>query len=166
MNNFIFENSTNHRQYATIVVTVREEEEIIRVLKSMIRGGQLEGVVLFYSKTEDSIIDCLCETGLLYVLEGKAGYLAGREATDYLYGRGHPKIAYLGCDGPYFYSADRQSDYQLSLLQLTSADINSSQLGFEAVSQLINHAENPNLLATKIIVPHHIVARNSCRSLG
>ena len=38
--------------------------------------------------------------------------------------------------------------------QLTSVDINSCQLGIEAASQLINHVENPNLLATKIIVPH------------
>lgn len=248
----------NQRQYATIVVTGHDEEEIIRVLKSMIQGGQLEGVVLLYSKTEDRITDYLCETGLLYVLVGKAGQLAGqticidndnllagREATDYLYGLGHRKIAYLGCDASYFYSADRKSGYQLSLLQhelpvraeycveldvaagqgapvlrqlletedrptaavvsddilaaalehtciqmglsvprdlsiisfnnspfsqftplqLTSVDINSFQLGFEAASQLINHAENPNLLATKIIVPHHIVERSSCRSL-
>ncbi len=27
---------------------------------------------------------------------------------------------------------------------------------------MINHIENPNLLATKIIVPHHIIERDSC----
>ena len=47
--------------------------------------------------------------------------------------------------------------------QLTSVDINSFQLGIEAASQLINHIENPNLLATKIIVPHSLVVRGSCR---
>lgn len=47
--------------------------------------------------------------------------------------------------------------------QLTSIDVNSYQLGIEAASQLINHIENPNLLATKIIVPHHLVERESCR---
>ena len=45
---------------------------------------------------------------------------------------------------------------------LTSIDINSVQLGIEAASQVINHIENPNLLATKIIVPHKLVERNSC----
>lgn len=49
--------------------------------------------------------------------------------------------------------------------QLTSIDINSFQLGIEAASQTINHIENPNLLATKIIVPHHLIERNSCQSL-
>ncbi len=50
--------------------------------------------------------------------------------------------------------------------QLTSVDVNSYQLGMEAASQLINHIENPNLLATKIIVPHSLVVRGSCRRVG
>ena len=49
--------------------------------------------------------------------------------------------------------------------QLTSIDVNSYQLGMEAASQLINHIENPNLLATKIIVPHFMVVRGSCKEI-
>lgn len=49
---------------------------------------------------------------------------------------------------------------------LTSIDVNSCQLGIEAASQLINHIENPNLVATKIIVPHSLVERESCRRMG
>ena len=49
--------------------------------------------------------------------------------------------------------------------QLTSIDVNSCQLGIEAASQLINHIENPNLMATKIIVPHRLIERDSCRRL-
>ncbi|MBO4937681.1 MAG: LacI family DNA-binding transcriptional regulator [Oscillospiraceae bacterium] len=52
---------------------------------------------------------------------------------------------------------------QLASPQLTAVDINSYQLGQEAANQIINHAENPNLLTTKIIVPHRIVERGSCR---
>ncbi|MBQ8514083.1 MAG: LacI family DNA-binding transcriptional regulator [Ruminococcus sp.] len=48
---------------------------------------------------------------------------------------------------------------------LTSMDINSVQLGIEAASQVINHIENPNLLATKIIVPHRLIERNSCSEI-
>ena len=54
---------------------------------------------------------------------------------------------------------------QLASPQLTAVDINSYLLGKEAANQLINHAENPNLMATKIIVPHRIVERNSCRKI-
>ena len=51
---------------------------------------------------------------------------------------------------------------RLSSPQLTSIDIGAGQLGSEAASQIINHIENPNLLATKIIVPHHLIERDSC----
>ena len=55
---------------------------------------------------------------------------------------------------------------RLTSPQLTSIDINSCQLGIEAASQMINHIENPNLLATKIIVPHYLVERDSCRNIS
>ena len=51
---------------------------------------------------------------------------------------------------------------RLTSQQLTSIDIGAGQLGSEAASQIINHIENPNLLATKIIVPHHLIERDSC----
>ena len=51
---------------------------------------------------------------------------------------------------------------RLTSPQLTSIDINAQQLGIEAASQIINHIENPALLATKIIVPHFMVERESC----
>ena len=54
---------------------------------------------------------------------------------------------------------------KLTSPQITSVDVNSFQLGIEAASQLINHVENPNLLATKIIVPHRIVKRDSCKEI-
>ena len=54
---------------------------------------------------------------------------------------------------------------RLSVPQLSSIDVNSCQLGIEAASQLINHIENPNLLATKIIVPYSLVERDSCKQL-
>ena len=54
---------------------------------------------------------------------------------------------------------------RLSVPQLSSIDVNSFQLGIEAASQLINHIENPNLLAAKIIVPYSLIERDSCRRL-
>ncbi len=51
---------------------------------------------------------------------------------------------------------------RLASPQLTCVDINSFQLGYEAASQIIKHAENPNLLATKTIVHHQIVEGQSC----
>lgn len=51
---------------------------------------------------------------------------------------------------------------RLTSPQLTSIDINSCQLGIEAAAQIIHHIENPGLVATKIIVPHHLIERDSC----
>ena len=54
---------------------------------------------------------------------------------------------------------------RLTSPELTSVDINTFQLGIEAASQIINHIENPNLMATKIIVPHSLVEPDSCRKI-
>ena len=52
---------------------------------------------------------------------------------------------------------------QLTSPQLTAVDINSYLLGQEAANQIINHAENPNLTTSKVVVPHRIIERSSCR---
>jgi len=51
---------------------------------------------------------------------------------------------------------------QLSSPQLTTVDINSYQLGQEAALQILNYLDNPNMQTTRVIVPHHIVERDSC----
>lgn len=246
----------NQHQYINTVVTGQSEEEVLQVVRSMTRSGQADGFIVLYSRQNDPVIDFLYNEGFLYVLVGKAyqfanqtiyidndNFLAGQEATEYLYSLGHRRIAYLGVDQTLMFSADRKSGYQQALLrhdlplrpeycvetltvapegrtalhdllerddrptaivvsddilavslericietglsipkdlsiisfnnslfarltspQLTSIDINSFQLGIEAASQMINHIENPNLLATKIIVPHYLIERDSCR---
>ena len=248
----------NDRQYVSTVVTGKNNEDLIGVIRTMVRSGQVDGFILLYSKADDDIIEYLNEEGILYVLVGKAqqfanltiyidndNVLAGKEATDYLYNLGHRKIAYLGSESIKLFSADRKTGYQLSMIShdleiskkyiievddvyldecelllsmlksedrptaivvsddilavslervcfqcgisipkdlsiisfndslfakltyppLTSINVNSSQLGIEAASQLINHIENPNLVATKIIVPHSLVERESCRRI-
>lgn len=245
----------NGRQYMTTIVTGQDEAEILNAVRSMSRGGKVDGFIILYSKKEDPVIDYLFNEGLLYILIGKAtqytnqtiyidndNLLAGREAAEYLYQLGHRRIAYLGSDSSLMFSADRKAGYQLALAshqlpvrpeycvevknvsenneevirgllmqkdrptailisddilavslervclenhlaipedlsiisfnnslfarltspQLTSIDIGAGQLGSEAASQIINHIENPNLLATKIIVPHHLIERDSC----
>ena len=55
---------------------------------------------------------------------------------------------------------------RLTFPPLTSVDVNACQLGIEAAAQMISHVENPELVATKIIVPHHMVERESCAGAG
>ena len=244
----------NKRQYINTVITGESEEEILQVIKTMARSGQVDGFIVLYSRQDDPIADFLYNEGFLYVLVGKAythtnqtiyidndNLLASQEATEYLYQMGHRRIGYIGTDTSMIFSADRKSGYQTALLQhnilpradycvemtasekdsaplrcllsipdrptavvvsddilavtlervclemglsipedlsiisfnnslfarhtspqLTSVDINSFQLGSEAAAQMINHIEDPDLPATKILVPHHMVERDSC----
>lgn len=55
---------------------------------------------------------------------------------------------------------------RLTASQLTSIEINSLQLGAESASQIINHIENSDLTPTKIIVPHRLIIRKSCKSIN
>lgn len=249
----------NQHQYINTIITGENDEEVLQVIRTMTRSGQVDGFILLYSKQQDTIMDYLDDEGLLYVLIGKAyqlanqtiyinndNILAGQDATEYLYQLGHRKIAYLGCSDNLLFSYDRKAGYQIAasrhnlpvpaeycveaesifsedtslhiqnLLQLpdrptavivcddilavmlericqkmgisipedlsiisfndsifakltspelTSIDINSYQLGIESASQIINHIENPNLFATKIIVPHQLIKRDSCRKI-
>lgn len=248
----------NDHQYLSVVLTGQDDEELLSVIRSAVRGGQVDGFVLLYSRKNDVVTDYLYSEGLLYVMIGKPcqyanqtiyinndNLLAGQEATEYLLSLGHRRIGYLGSSSSLFYAADRLTGCQLALRQhgltlepsccvevstappediapiramleredrptailvsddilglvlvqlcsqlqlsipedlsilsfnnslfarlsvpqLSSIDINSFQLGIEAASQLINHIENPNLLAAKIIVPYSIVERDSCHRL-
>lgn len=245
----------NQRQYINTVITGENEEEILQVIRTMVKNGLAEGFILLYSREQDPVMEYLYEEGLLYVLIGKAyryvnqtiyvdndNVLAGAEATDYLLERGHQRIAYLSGDHSLLFNYDRKSGYMLSLARrqipfrpefcvemteepgrqeetlrkllsgndrptavlvsddilammlekvcislglaipedvsvisfnnsllaqltvpaLTSVDVHSGQLGVEAAAQMISHIENPELMATKIIVPHHIAERESC----
>ena len=248
----------NQRQVASTVITGKDYDEILLSIQTLHRSSCVDGFILLYSRRNDSVIDYLCEQGILYVIVGKPGefageticvdnynLMAGREAADYLYSLGHRRIGYIGSKNEFMYASDRRAGYQLSLLlhdlpvrtdymvelegvncqaaedlrllleredrptafvvsddmlalalervcihmrlsipgdvsiiafnnslyaklaspQLTAVDINSYQLGQEAANQIINHAENPNLMAAKIIVSHKIVERGSCRRM-
>ena len=112
----------NQRQYANTIITGQDENEILQVIRTMTRSGQVDGFIVLYSKHQDPIIDYLNSEGLLYVLIGKAyqltnqtiyidndNILAGQEATEYLYNLGHRRIGYLGCGDNLIYSADRKA---------------------------------------------------------
>ena len=228
----------NDRQYASTILTGRDNEEILSAIQFMMRKDQIDGFIVLIGKAHRFA------NQTIYI--DNDNLLAGQEATEYLYALGHRKIAYFGTDSTLLFSADRKAGYQSALLrhgitpnpaycieenspscadgsalqelllledaptamvvsddilavaleracgrlglsipkdlsiisfnnslfarltspQLTSIDVNSFQLGTEAASQLINHIENPNLPATKSIVPHTLVKRDSCRRLA
>lgn len=118
----------NQRQVTTVIITGQDQGELLHAVQSLHCGG-IDGFILLYSRKQDPVVDYLCEHGVLYVIVGKPNelanqticidndnLLAGREATDYLYGLGHRRIGYIGTQDDYMYAYDRRSGYQLSLL--------------------------------------------------
>lgn len=54
---------------------------------------------------------------------------------------------------------------RMAAVPLTVVDINSCRLGQEAAVQILRCAENPNLPATRVMIPHRILAGSSCRQI-
>lgn len=94
-----------------------------------IKNDVISGFIVAYSITDDPVIEYLHNEGLKHVLIGKASkyseqtvyvdndnILAGKEATEYLIGLGHKKIAYLGSSNSLVFSAERKQGYMLSLI--------------------------------------------------
>ena len=111
----------NAHQYVSTIVTGRDNDEILAAIRLLITTGAADAFILLYSRAGDTVIDYLVQAGLMYVLIGKAyayanktvyidndNFLAGQEATEYLIRRGHRRIAYLGSDNAYFFTADRR----------------------------------------------------------
>ena len=110
----------NQHQYINTVITGKNEEEILDVIRSMVKKGQADGFILLYSREQDPVADYLTEEGLLYVLVGKAyrnanqtiyvdndNILAGREAAEYLLNLGHEKIGCVLPSNGLLFAADR-----------------------------------------------------------
>lgn len=54
---------------------------------------------------------------------------------------------------------------QIAYPRLTAVAINAYQLGKEAATQIINHVYDPELPATRTVVPHRIIERESCQKI-
>lgn len=117
----------NAHQYTTTLITGKTDEEVLQVIRSMVRSGQTESFILLYSKQKDAITDYLYNQGLLFALVGKAyqyanqtiyvdtdNILAGQDATEYLYQLGHRRIGYIGYEKTLLFSSDRKYGYQLA----------------------------------------------------
>ena len=118
----------NAHQYVSTIVTGRDNDEILAAIRLLVSTGAADAFILLYSRQGDTVIDYLVQAGLMYVLIGKAyayanktvyidndNFLAGQEATEYLIRRGHRRIAYLGSDNAYMFTADRKRGYQAAM---------------------------------------------------
>ena len=47
----------NQKQYMNTVITGQDEEEIIQAIRTMVRNGLAEGLIVLYSREQDPILD-------------------------------------------------------------------------------------------------------------
>lgn len=120
----------NRQQYINTIITGQNEDEILQAIKTMSKSGQVEGFIVLYSKDPDEVIEYLHEENILYVIIGKAcqhvnetiyidndNILAAKEATEYLIGLGHTRIAYVSNINSMTFASDRKTGYLSALTQ-------------------------------------------------
>ena len=151
----------NQKQYINTVITGQNEDEILQAIKTMARTGLAEGFIVLYSREQDQAL------AALFAREDRP--TAVLVSDDILAVALEKACIGLGLSIPgdvSILSFNNSLLARLTFPPLTSVDVNACQLGIEAAAQMISHVENPELVATKIIVPHHLVERESCAGAG
>ncbi|KIL50177.1 LacI family transcription regulator [Jeotgalibacillus alimentarius] len=120
----------HEHQYALQLVTGKSEDDIYNGVVQMVQGGRVDGVILLYSKVEDRIVTYLQERNFPFVMIGKPYKMAesithvdndniqaGFDATEFLIGMGHERIAYIGGDKQLVVTVERLQGYKDALAQ-------------------------------------------------
>lgn len=247
----------NEKKYMVAIASGTTEEELLESIQMMAKGGRADGFIILYSKKEDQVIDYLHQEKLNYAIIGKPyqheneilyvdndNQLAGKDATNYMIGLNHQKIAYICNDMDEMVTAERLSGYQLALATaniaidpayviaedfkgieykqrlaalflaeehptavvasddivamslsnllkdvglsvpndvsiisfnnsifaemtqpaLTSIDVHIDYLSSQVVEKLVEFIEGRQTIAMKVILPHKIIERDSCKS--
>jgi len=157
----------NEKHYAIQLTTGKTEEEIFDDVVKMVQGKRVDGIILLYSKENDSVINYLCEKNFPFVLIGKPYHysdlitsvdndniLAAKEGTNYLLNLGHKRIGFIGGNKNLMVTKDRLLGYKWALME-ADIDIREDYIiheefllqgGQEAVKELLSLDEPPTAL--------------------
>lgn len=152
---------------ALYMSTGETESEIFQEVVQMVQGRRVDGIILLYSKVEDNILSYLKAQSFPFVVIGKPfkdndsityvdndNFRAGREVTEYLIGKGHQNIAFIGGDLELVVTIDRLTGYDKAIrgagLQYRDDYIIHEEFlqqgGKEAVHELMSLEEPPTAL--------------------
>lgn len=158
---------SNQKEYSLYFITGNNEKEVEQTVIKTVRGRRVDGIILLYSKENDTIIDYLNENKFPFVLVGKPyhsiedityidndNYTASREVTDYLIDHGHQKIAFIGGDRNLLVTKNRLRGFQDTML-LNGFTVSDEEIiftsftrdgGRNAVNQLLELEELPSAI--------------------
>jgi len=165
----------NQQKYAIYMSTGATEEETFRGVVNMVQGRRVDGVILLYSRVNDSIMNFLQEENFPFVVIGKPlvhpelvnhvdndNQTAAADITNYLIELGHRNIAFVGGSLELVVTIDRLEGYKQAL-QEAGIPIRQEYLvqeeflkegGQEAVAELVSLPEPP----TAIVAADDIMA--------
>lgn len=120
----------NRFNYSTSIVSAKSDDELLEVVKNILKSEKVDGFIILYSKKDDKIIDYLIEKKKLYAVIGKPvkninntiyidndNITAGKDITEYLINLGHKKIAFITNQQNKVFSQDRNTGYISALLE-------------------------------------------------
>ncbi|MFS0782912.1 LacI family DNA-binding transcriptional regulator [Bacillus sp. 1P06AnD] len=167
--------AAHEKCYSIQMNTGKTDEENLQAVVEMVQGRRVDGIILLYSKIDDPIICYLKERNFPFVIIGKPydggeeithvdnnNFRAAKEATEYLLGKGHQRIGFIGGDPQYVVTLDRKLGYRKALEEAgvdysTDMEVESEFLemgGKQAVAALLQLVEPP----TALIVTDDLVA--------
>ncbi len=153
--------------YGLHITTGISDEGIFNEVEKMVHGGRVDGVILLYSKVDDTVLNYLYKINFPFVVIGKPpmhdssityvdndNFQAGKDVADYLLANGHKDIAFIGGSAHLVVTIERMRGYEEALKEagipiLKEYAIHEDFMlegGKEAVKQLMNLEKPPSAL--------------------
>ncbi|MCJ7840280.1 LacI family transcriptional regulator [Lederbergia sp. NSJ-179] len=159
--------SAYEKTYALQMTTGKTKDEIFQEVVQMVQGRRVDGLVLLNSHVEDRLMSYLMNCGFPFVVVGKPyknedqithidndNFRASKEATEYLLGLHHERIAFIGGNRDLVVTVDRLLGYEKALreagIELRDSYIVHAEFlkegGQEAIDELLKLDDPPTAL--------------------
>jgi DNA-binding LacI/PurR family transcriptional regulator len=165
------------KDYSLYMTTGETEEEMFRDVVKMVQGKRVDGIIVLYSRQDDSIIKYLMENDFPFVLVGKPphnmenityidndNYKAAREVTDYLIELGHKRIAFVGASKDLLVTEDRLAGF-IDSLKLNDVAVEEAYIKHTDFVQEGGKQAVEELLACPVL-PSALVVMDDVMALG
>ncbi|UUI02178.1 LacI family DNA-binding transcriptional regulator [Oceanobacillus jeddahense] len=118
----------HQKQFSILLSSGQTEQEKFEEIERMVLGKYVDGIILLYSRLNDSVVDFLKEKNFPFVMVGKPSgdkdeivhvdndnVKAGKDITTYLIENGHRRISFIGGAADLVVTIDRQKGYEMAL---------------------------------------------------
>jgi DNA-binding LacI/PurR family transcriptional regulator len=154
--------------YDLLMTTGASEKEELEAITRIVKGKRVDGIIILYSRPNDSIINFLNKENFPFVLIGRSDEFpdtlcvdndniqAAYDATNHLISQGHQRIGFVSGPSNLSVSQDRLDGYNKALrnanLPMRSDWIVEGEFlqesGYRAMSFIMNLPDRPTALVT------------------